>query len=569
MKATRSILHYSLFAVILGVVSFDANSAIRVGNHSRSYAQAYQQVNEARMGPQPIYVNQPQPGQNTTTPTTNTVATQNTDGTAAVDDVNVIRDARMERCSMIYPNGEFDWTQPTVGRGAGGADTCTAIVEMRGYQMGQDGSDVVLARAYLASGDAMICNISEFPSNSYTVDAESIVFPADAAPTMDDVVDVMNQEQKKNAGLKIAAGAIIGGLGGNMLGQNDRGNDSLLGTDTGKLQGTAIGAVLGSGLMAANAYTGKVAGDTILSAGVNATAGSVIGNMAATGGSVLRIEDCTIPDGADGAGRRTSCLWGVLATTTPLTTERAFFNIDTNETFVCDANMTNCKEEELASIRLAAYPDANIEDVTDEQFERILANSSYQYYVSSNNGVISMVPATQGGDNVDVGRGIYALVSSAGRIDRQMPAMLEMRDKAFGLTQADWREWRRNNRNGVTIYGRTTNGDAYALSDNTDTDVQNFYPMMVDATDGSLIDFGNKARLKSTLIGAGVGGALGGFVGYQGAQNDVQNRWVTAVREYEDSLQKVYCATGNRFLGYYNDQIFIPNMAGTADTTTE
>ena len=379
----------------------------------------------------------------------------------------------------------------------------------------------------------------------------------------------MNQEQKKNAGLKIAAGAIIGGLGGNMLGQNDRGNDSLLGTDTGKLQGTAIGAVLGSGLMAANAYTGKVAGDTILSAGVNATAGSVIGNMAATGGSVLRIEDCTIPDGADGAGRRTSCLWGVLATTTPLTTERAFFNIDTNETFVCDANMTNCKEEELASIRLAAYPDANIEDVTDEQFERILANSSYQYYVSSNNGVISMVPATQGGDNVDVGRGIYALVSSAGRIDRQMPAMLEMRDKAFGLTQADWREWRRNNRNGVTIYGRTTNGDAYALSDNTDTDVQNFYPMMVDATDGSLIDFGNKARLKSTLIGAGVGGALGGFVGYQGAQNDVQNRWVTAVREYEDSLQKVYCATGNRFLGYYNDQIFIPNMAGTEDTTTE
>ena len=84
---------------------------------------------------------------------------------------------------------------------------------------------------------------------------------------------------------------------------------------------------------------------------------------------------------------------------------------------------------------------------------------------------------------------------------------------------------------------------------------------MVDATDGGIIDLGNKARLKSTLVGAGAGGALGAFSGYQGAQDDIEKRWVAAVREYKDSLQKVYCVTGSRFLGYYNDQVVIPVMS--------
>ena len=90
--------------------------------------------------------------------------------------------------------------------------------------------------------------------------------------------------------------------------------------------------------------------------------------------------------------------------------------------------------------------------------------------------------------------------------------------------------------------------------------LNNFYPMMLDATDGGIIDLGNKARLKSTLTGAGVGGALGAFSAYQGAQSDIENRWVTAVREYKDSLGKFYCVTGNRYLGQYNDEVVIPNM---------
>ncbi|MBR5354817.1 MAG: hypothetical protein IK122_01675, partial [Alphaproteobacteria bacterium] len=60
--------------------------------------------------------------------------------------------------------------------------------------------------------------------------------------------------------------------------------------------------------------------------------------------------------------------------------------------------------------------------------------------------------------------------------------------------------------------------------------------------------------------GAGVGGAMGGFAGYQGAKSEVTDRWTAAVREYEDSLSNFVCMTGTRYLGKYNDYIEIPDM---------
>ena len=567
MKSKRSIIHYSVFATLIGLAPTLAYSAMRVGNHSRSYAAAYQQVNAMR-------------NQTATTPGTN-VATQQplvvtpstdiennlpvrvADSDLAQQIANGDNDSvafnQLEQCSMIYPNGEFVWASPTLGAGVGGADTCAAVVELRGYQAGADGSDVVLARATLAAGDTIRCNISEFPEATMNVSAvESFMFPADAAPTMDDVIAQMNQEQKQNAGIKIAAGALIGGLGGNMAGANDVGSDSLLGTDKNKIQSTFIGALSGAALMAGNAYAGKVAGDTILSTGVNAAAGSVIGNMSGTGDPVLRIEDCRITE--NGVERETTCLWGALVASSPLDlsgTQTAFYNIENGDTYVCDKDMKNCKSEQLVSIELEAYPNINIEEI-DEYFENVRSDSSKQYHMETENGVNVIKPGA--------GNGIYAKISAAGTIDRQIPAMIEMRDKAFGMNQSDWRQWKRNNSNAIPIYGRSGNGTSYTLPESTNADIQNFYPMLVDAADGSLIDFGNKARLKSTLVGGAVGGALGGLSGYQGAQMDVQNRWVTAVREYEDSLQKVYCATGNRYLSSYNDMVFIPAMTSV---TTE
>ena len=88
----------------------------------------------------------------------------------------------------------------------------------------------------------------------------------------------------------------------------------------------------------------------------------------------------------------------------------------------------------------------------------------------------------------------------------------------------------------------------------------NFSPVYQEAEDGAMIDLSNKARMKGTLTGAGVGAGMGAFAGYQGAQKDVEDRWVSAVREYKDSLQKIYCVTGNRFLSYYNDTIIIPDI---------
>lgn len=557
MKNGHSIIHYSLLAALVGFATVPADAGVRVGNLSRSYADAYNQVNAQRAQAQ-YATQQYQTAANLTESTAETqlpirvanatLAQQIARGDSSAN-VGV---SNLEACANIYPTGEFAWDRPTLGVGAGGASTCVAVVEMRGYQMGANGEDLVLARANLASGDAVKCNISEFPEASYTVDAMNVVFPADNEPTMDDVIQVMNNEQKQNAGIKIATGVILGGLGGNMAGKNEVGNDSLLGGGKHKTQSTIVGALTGGALMAGNTYAGKVAGDVILSTGVNAAAGGVMGNMVASGDSVLRIEDCKID------GRETSCLWGMIVTNTPLeSNQTAFFNIsDGSTTVVCDSEMKNCQEKELVAIQLEgdAYAGKSIEEITEVQFEEIQANADFQYHFISDSQ----------GKRIEAGRGtggVYAKIASAGIPDREIAAMIpDVRDKAFGMKKSDWREWKRSHSN-AKIYGRSTRGEAYDLPENTEYDIEDFYPMMIDAEDGGIIDLGNKARLKSTLTGAGIGGALGGFVGYQGAQSDVENRWVTAVREYKDSLQKIYCTTGTRFLGYYNDTIIIPNMS--------
>ena len=41
-------------------------------------------------------------------------------------------------------------------------------------------------------------------------------------------------------------------------------------------------------------------------------------------------------------------------------------------------------------------------------------------------------------------------------------------------------------------------------------------------------------------------------------QNDIAERLTLATREYNDSLEKVYCGTGQKFLNFYNDEVEIP-----------
>lgn len=581
--------NYYLLSMLYALCSASADAAVRVGNASRSYAAGYQQVNAQRE-------------QIAAAAATPTATTQSADAETNLpvrvanrelaqklsrgETDSRVSIATLDSCAMVYPNGEFAWDSPTVGNGAGGASTCVAVVELRGYQMGLDGSDAVLARANLAAGDAVKCNISDFPEFSYTADAAQVTFPADNEPTRADVVQVLNAEQKQNAGLRIAAGTVIGGLAGNAAGKNEIGSDSILGGGKHKTTGTIIGAISGAALMAGNAYSGKVAGDTILSTGVNAAAGSMIGNIAASGDSVLRIEDCKIPsitekpksnqeksDTSNNTGsasatasasasattddkpaepqnKNSKCLWGVIRKSTALSGKNAYYNTGDETTLVCNSDDTGCKQETLLNIKLEAYPNKDIEAVAKEGFEKVKADSAKQFYLTEKNEM-------KNGANPD--SAMYAKISSATiATGTQIPAMIaDVNDKAFGYKRSDWAKLK-SDLSGHTILGRTSSGAGYALDG--EYSISDFYPMMVDASDGGIIDFGNKARLKGTLIGAGAGGALGAYAGYQGAQSDIENRWVTAVREYKDSLQKIYCATGKRFLGYYNDEIVIPTM---------
>ena len=567
--------NYYLLSIIYALLSGGhAAAAVRVGNASRNYAAGYQQVNAQREQIAAAAAASVATTQSADTETNLPVRVANRELAQKLsrgETDSRVSIATLDSCAMVYPNGEFAWDSPTVGNGAGGASTCVAVVELRGYQMGLDGSDVVLARANLAAGDAVKCNISDFPEISYTADAARVTFPADHEPTRADVVQVLNAEQKQNAGLRIAAGTVIGGLAGNAAGKNEIGSDSILGGGKHKTTGTIIGALSGAALMAGNAYSGKVAGDTILSTGVNAAAGSMIGNIAASGESVLRIEDCKIPDVPASTEKTTAansdanadkkvtepqsknskCLWGVIRKGTALSGKNAYYNTGDETTLVCESDNTGCKPETLLNIELAAYPNKDIDAAAKEGFEKITADSTKRFYLTEKNEM-------KNGTSPDNGA-IYARISNATvATGIQMPAMIaDVNDKAFGYKRSDWAKLK-TDLSGHTILGRTSSGAGYALDG--EYSINDFYPMMVDASDGGIIDFGNKARLKGTLIGAGAGGALGAYAGYQGAQSDVENRWVTAVREYKDSLQKIYCATGKRFLGYYNDQIIIPTM---------
>lgn len=551
--------NYYLLSMLYALCSVPADAGVRVGNASRSYASGYQQVNaqreQAAMAAQTPVATTASADAETNLPVrvANADLAQKLSRGETDSRTNV---AQLESCSMIYPNGEFAWDTPTVGLGTGGAQTCVAVVELRGANMGANGTDAVFARANLAAGDSFKCNISEFPEDSYTVDAGNVVFPADAAPTKEDVVRVMNDEQKQNAGLKIAAGTIVAAVAGNIAGKNEIGQEGLFGTGKHKTQSTVVGGLTGAALMTANTYGGKVAGDTVLSAGVNAAAGGMVGNIMASGDSVLRIEDCKIN------GVSNSCLWGMIVSSEPLTNKNAYYDVsdDKDTTIVCDTNDKNCVTQELISIRLAEYPDIELEEAAQQKFLKVTSNPDAQFYYDPTTKTVSK--------NSSSSSVIYAKIASAGIPGRQIAAMIpDVHDKTFGMKKSDWRKWKSAHKT-AKIYGRTARGEAYDLPEETDKDgkkvqysIDDFYPVMLDASDGGIIDLGNKARLKSTLIGAGAGGALGAFSGYQGAQDDIENRWTAAVREYKDSLQKIYCVTGTRFLGYYNEDVVIPTLS--------
>ena len=535
---------FCCLAPALLVGAFDAADAgIRVGNLSRNYASSSKNT----LALQQQYYNSTAEAQQQAAAEAE-LPVRVADAAVAEQvrrgDTNAETDrTTLNKCAMIYPDGEFVWDRPTLGRGAGGAPTCVAVVEIRKLTSSGGLEYVTVARGNLAAGDSINCNISEFPDYTYLPALAQVEFPADKAPTRDDVIQVMNQEQKNKAGLKIVAAALAAGVAGNMIGKSAPGNDSLFGTNSEKLKTTAGGMLLGGGLMAASAYSGKVAGDTILQAGVNAAAGGVVGNMLASGDAVLRIEKCIYQ------GRQTSCLWGNVIESDISGSVEGYYNADNGAVYTCKtsegtSDLTDC-------VVHYNYMVTKIGDLSLEQFqENSELAGNVERYAESDDGTNKLVRHKNGrfykADLIKVKEAKAALV-------------VDFHDSTFGKKMSDWRKWKTTNGTGAIVCLRDSKGAPLCDGDKQYT-LDNFTPSQVNAGDGDVVDLSNKARLGSTLKGAGAGAAIGGFAGYQGAQSDIEDRYVQAIREYNSSLENFYCGTGRKFLSFYNDEAIIPTM---------
>lgn len=548
-------LHFlilSMPAVALMFPYSNSHAAMRVNNSSALKGQV--QMDIARNAPAPVMA--PQPARTIT----------NENGTTTT-----ISNEQMDACKMVYPNGQFDWVRPTVGMKTGSGATCAALVELRSYQNSSGTTYTVLASDYLAAGDAIKCNVDSF--NNLTMAGRDFTYPADEPPTIDDVAAVMAQEQKANAGFKILGAALVGGIGGNLLGKGDIGNDSPLGTSKDKLKSTAIGAAGAAALMTASTQSNNYkAGSIILSTGVNAAAGAVAGNLIASGDDVLKIADCKIKE-KDENGNLTEktkkCLYGVIQITEAANAGAApngkawFYNVTKNTTHECvqvkdKDEFKSCVSKSLSEVKF--NNELKCEESCEGNFQKAECinclksdkTKSHRYYITNDkDGILKK----ELNDKETKDKDFYIKIDKAKEVTQYIPARLKFKEdnKLFGYKYSDWVDTLKTKYESQPVYD--SRGDK--IENVTGAD---FSPSMQSADDGAVVDFENRARTKSTMIGAGGGAALGALAGASGADSAIQERFVTAVREYEDSLGNIVCYTGGRYLSKYNDVVMIPEM---------
>jgi hypothetical protein len=574
---TDKICKISLFSFILACVSVaPGDAAVKSNNAGRSHAAAYQQVTAFSAQQEYLnanYVEQTLPITVEDATLANAIA-NNSDGAPSVSD--------LESCALIYPNGSFRWGTPEYGMQKN--PQCIAVVELRDAT-----SNAVLATTTVAAGQSIKCNIDSFPPSSYNMSALSqIELPADEAPTMEDVIAVMNEEQKQNAGLKIAAGAIIAGVAGNLLSPKSAGEKEgklPIGTGSSQLIGTAIGAAAGAGIMAASTYSGKVAGDTIKSTSVNAASGMIIGNMMAGAGGgddVLATTKCTL----ENSKTEYDCIAGKYETygeQFPKTkqNENGETVRDTATVYLIKQDGTDLHECKIQG-DTAKCQRKSIKNLGQISVQTNNNSSRELIEVKSGNttnidGWIKQAnsSSSDGAQDDDSGNttntitfrkdaagtlrnDAYLVLESASEVTKTENAyaifMGGLPKKLMGYKPSDWNKMS----SGATLYYRYSGGSVGAKIEQPE--LANFKPSSRSAEDGDLIDLSNGARTKGTLVGTAAGGALGGFAGYQGAKDEISQRWVSSLREYEDSLSSVVCFTGARYLSKYNDYADIPKL---------
>ncbi len=564
---TNKVCKISLFTAILASLStLPADATIRVGNSSRSYAEAYNQVNAMRY--QQEYADANTVTTASATATLPVMVSNEKLSAAILNNTSETTISDLDACSMIYPNGVFRWEVPESGIRRNPYDQCVAVVSLVDAN-----TNAVLATTTVASGDSFKCNIDNFPESGMNrVVVEKTELPADAAPTMADVEAVMNAEQRQNAGFKIAAGAIIAGVAGNILAPKEAGNSKLFGTGKDQLIGTAAGVATGAGIMAASSYSGKVAGDTIKSTAVNAASGMIVGNMlagAGTGDSYLDIQTCNISDGPSGYNGEKDCIAGRAAEKgkdlTELEPDKKFLINAAGNIKVCtgDSNL-NCTPYSGNLVEIYLVHSGGKGPVA---FKSIFGtasvnNSEFEYltkYIKSENNDTDFTKYTDTHKDNS-----YYEIAKAYEAKNEKHVYIVFKDDVVnsikGYKISDFSNLIKGR--DFEYFNRNSNGSVGSMittKEQQEKDKIVFTPLSRDASDGGLIDISNKARAKGTAVGAAAGGALGGFAGYQGAQSEITDRWTAAVREYEDSLSNFVCITGNRYLSKYNDYVEIPD----------
>lgn len=586
---TDRLCKISLFSAILATVAGMPTVTNADSRGKAGYAEAYNQV--LAVAQQQEYVD----SQTTTVQTASATVTlpvevedsrlaeaikNNTSDSVTVSD--------LERCSMINIRGVFKWGVPQSGMSQNFKQQCMAVVDLIDAT-----TQEVIATTTLGAGDTMKCNIDMFPESGYSPTISEVVLPADEPPTEKDVEKALNKEQKKNAGFKIAAAAIIGGLAGNALAPKPSGDSKLLGTSKTQILDTAIGAMTAGGVMAASSYSGKVAGETIKSTAVNAAAGMLVGNMAAgmsNSNSVLATTKCDIPK-ADGKGTETKdCVIGYfnqidkkdIISSDGKGGDTAYYT-DQSGTVIYECTKTKtetkCNPFNFALERIKLLNKEN-KPVSLPTKAADFEDKFNVFWLDDSSKIVQEHPGTENPTP-------YYKIASAKRVTKQKMAYAvfdKIKSKTFGYKVSDFEKLVKSNGE-VKYYLRYNNsstaGERLDVTDDTGKGTQEkikrvltadeftFKPSARNSSDGSIIDLSNEARAKATMLGAAAGGALGGFTGYQGAQSEIADRWVTAMNEYTDSLGNFACVSGGYFLAYYNGYATVPPMRDEAEEEEE
>ncbi len=576
----------SLFSAILASISALPSDAriVNAKNAGRSYADAYNQVNAMRYQQEYLDATAITATTASATATLPVMVSDEKLASAILNNSSTTTMAQLENCAMIYPNGVFRWEIPQSGIRQNQTNQCVAVVSLIDAN-----TNAVLATTTVAAGDAMKCNIDAFPESGMNGAALSkTMLPADAAPTMEDVEKVLNQEQKQNAGIKIAAGAVVSALAGNAMSKKEAGSTGIIGTSKSQLTGSAIGAVTGAGIMAASTYTGKVAGDTIKSTAVNAASGAVIGNVLAgqsSSGGILVVKKCKIDNDGIKAVSETKdkikisypaisagehdCVAGNIYTKGE---EIVAKNKGEGRVYIVNqaGAVKECKKDDNILKECQSYGSKLMgiqleKGDSSVSFDEIFKN--LRYHNTELQHLTHYVHADESSDKFNLDTGdpkddTYYKITEAYDVKNYQHAYIvfekDISGKLGGHKTSELEDIKGKNPH-IYMYRNSSGVVGAQIKDAAEGNIY-FEPTSGNAEDGGLIDFSNQARTKGTIAGAAAGGALGGFAGYQGAQDEITDRWLSATREYEDSLSNFVCVTGNRFLSKYNDYVEIPEM---------